>query len=104
MRSKFNNRQVHADGLTFDSLAEHRRWCELKLLQQGGAIAGLTVHDRWPLYVKGVLVCHYESDFCYAENNKLVVEDVKGALTELYKLKKKMMRACWGIRIVEIGA
>jgi len=103
VRNKYNARKVHIDGLTFDSLAEHRRWCELTLLRDNGLIAGLTPHDRFPLYVNGVLVCHYEADFVYAENNRMVVEDVKGMKTDIYRLKKKMMRACWGVEIREIG-
>jgi hypothetical protein len=104
MRNKYNARKVQIDGLTFDSLAEHRRWCELTLLRDGGYIHGLTVHDKFPLYVNGVLVCHYEADFVYSENNRMVVEDVKGVTTDAYRLKRAMMRACWGIEIVEIRA
>jgi hypothetical protein len=35
------------------------------------------------------------------ENGKLVVEDVKGVKTEVYKIKKKLMLWVHGIRIKE---
>jgi hypothetical protein len=45
-------------------------------------------------------VC-YIADFVYQEDGKLVVEDVKGHRTEVYKLKKKLMLWVHGIRIKE---
>ena len=44
----------------------------------------------------------YIADFVYEENGVEVVVDAKGYKTEVYKLKKKMMRALLGIDIKEV--
>lgn len=102
--NKYNARKAQEDGYTFDSLMEQRRYRELKLLQQAGLITGLEVHPRYPLIVNGVKVCVYEADFRYTQNGRQVVEDAKGVKTDVYKLKRKLMRAVHGIEIVETQA
>jgi hypothetical protein len=52
--------------------------------------------------VQGKLICTYVADFKYLENGKEVVEDVKGFKTPVYKLKKKLVEAIYGIEIIEI--
>lgn len=46
----------------------------------------------------------YIADFVYldAATGKIVVEDVKGVKTEVYKLKRKLMLFFHGIRIKEV--
>jgi len=41
MASKYYSRKVTKDGVTFDSVKEYRRFCELSLLERAGAIADL---------------------------------------------------------------
>ena len=106
-RSKYNNKRVKEDNITFDSLLELRRYRELKLLLKAGRIADFEVHRSFPIEVKGHLICHYEADFTYWRGTDIpsyefVAEDCKGVKTPLYKLKKKLMKAVWGIDIVEI--
>lgn len=106
-RSKFNNRKTWtADGLLMDSAAEATRYEELRLQQQAGVIANLEHHHRYPLSINGLLIAYYEADFDYddLERGSHVVEDVKGVKTDVYQLKKKMLRALYGIEIVEIAA
>jgi hypothetical protein len=96
--NKYRNRKVKADGYTFDSQAEYRRYCELKLLLEAGEISELRVHPKYQLLpsftdseghrVRGI---RYEADFEYVEAGHLVVEDVKGAETQVFKNKKKML-------------
>lgn len=40
--TKYHNRKVRRDGLTFDSQKEHRRYNELLLLEQAGKIKNLS--------------------------------------------------------------
>ncbi len=88
------------DGITFASRAEMRRWQELRLLQQSGAITNL---ERQPSYVlvepftdsrgirhRGI---KYFGDFRYSECDRVVVEDVKGFRTRAYKTKREMFQA-----------
>lgn len=92
------------DGVVFDSKLEAARYIELRLLDKAGDISQLRIHTRWPLMVSGKKVCAYESDFDYRDTNgKFVVEDVKGFLTAVYRLKKKMFEAQYLTKITEIG-
>lgn len=102
-RSKFGNRKVEVDGLKFDSAKEAKRWKELQLLERAGQIYGLQRQCRYNLIVNGQKVCAYVADFTYNEGpqDALVVEDCKGFLTPEYKLKRKLMKACYDIEIRE---
>lgn len=44
----------------------------------------------------------YKADFVYEQNGKVIVEDAKGFRTEVYKIKKKLMRWKYGIEIMEV--
>lgn len=94
--SKYNAQRTTVDGIHFDSLAEARRYDELKLLRQVGQISGLFCHIRFCLQDtfkrdgKTILGIWYEADFLYNENGRRVVEDVKGKRTAVYLLKRKM--------------
>lgn len=102
--SKYHARKVTDDGVTFDSMAEHRRYCQLKLLLSAGEIVRLEVHPRYPLVVNGVKVCTYEADFRYRDGTRTVVEDVKGVKTPAYIIKRKLMKAIYDIDILETHA
>ena len=111
--SKYGNRKVVADGQTFDSLKEFRRWRELKLMEQAGEIGLLrrqVPYDLLPaqydertgkLIERGV---KYVADFVYQTEGFTVVEDVKSSATRTkeYILKRKMMLYFHGIRIQEV--
>lgn len=104
-RSKYRNVRTRYNGFSFDSRMEMARYQELCLLEKANKISGLEVHRRFPLEINGTHICSYESDFTYwvklDKGVRYVVEDVKGAKTEVYKLKKKLMRAILGLDIVE---
>jgi hypothetical protein len=112
--SKYGNKRVEVDGITFDSQAETKRYAELKLLEKAGQISGLRLQPRFPFYyqpAKGMtseLIFTYVADFSYVDNvpphPMTVVEDVKGFRTPLYRLKKKLIEAQYGIAIIEIPA
>ena len=104
--SKYHNRKVSLNGETFDSLKEATRWKVLRSLQATGQISGLEVHPRYKLLVNGHLIGHYEADFRYlvASDGQWVVEDVKSPITRrlpAYRLKVKLLKALYGIEIVE---
>ena len=85
-------------------MSERARGEELHLLEMAGEIRGLVYQPRYPLLVKDIKVGTYVGDFEYHEGDNLVVEEVKGFRTALYKLKRKMMKAIYGIAIREIEA
>ncbi len=104
---KYRNIKTVVDGITFDSIKESRRYGELKLLERSGRITGLQVQPSFRIVVNDCLICTYKADFCYTTETPhaeglLVVEDVKGFKTPVYRLKKKLMLAVHGIIVVEI--
>ncbi len=99
-RSKYGARKALIYGITFASLAEGARYVELKLLEQAGAIVGLTCqpkHELLPSFRDAQGNYHraiyYVADFQYSENGKVVIEDVKGGRatqTAVFKIKMKL--------------
>lgn len=86
--SKYGNIRTQVDGIWFDSQAEAKRYGDLKYLKLGKLISDLKVHPTYNIGPNMV----YEADFEYLdlEHNRIVVEDVKGTRTGVYRLKKKL--------------
>lgn len=102
--NKFSNIKTEVDGIIFHSKREATRYRDLKLMQQHGLIAGLVLQPRYPLLVNGEKVATYIGDFEYIEQGQKIVEDVKAPHLRkhmYYRLKKKLMRALYGIEIRE---
>ena len=100
--NKFHAQRAEVDGITFDSKKEAARYGELKLLLKAGEITDLELQVTYPMIVNKQKVCSYRTDFRYTEKGKQIVEDVKGIRTSLYGLKKKLLKACYGIEISEV--
>lgn len=86
-------------GIVFASKAEMKRWLDLRNLERAGVIKGLQRQVSFTLSHNGVLLCKYVADFVYTENGKPIVEDVKGFVPPIFKLKAKLMKAFHGIEI-----
>lgn len=99
--SKYSNTKVVFEGMKFDSKRELKRWQELVLLQRGGVIADLERQVRFPMKHCGIKICTYVADFTYTEGDRFVVEDCKGFRDRVYLLKKKLVRAFYGVQILE---
>lgn len=100
--SKYNAVAVVTDGYRFDSKMEERRYQVLKLMERAGEIDSLIVHPLFVLHSVGMQpICKYEADFSYYQGEEKIIEDVKGVKTSIYNLKKKMMLAEYGIKILE---
>lgn len=100
--SKYHNQPVTVDSMRFDSKAEAGRWGQLVAAQEAGAITNLRRQVRYPLDVNGLRVCDYVADHVYDENGVTVVEDVKGMETAVYRIKRKLMLAVYGVAIREV--
>jgi hypothetical protein len=101
-RSKFGNVRTEVDGIKFHSKKEAARYEVLRDMQAAGSVTNLRLQVPFRLFVNGKLVCKYISDFVYTNADGVeIVEDVKGRLTDVYRLKKKLMKACLDIDIVE---
>lgn len=102
--SKYKNRKTVINGIEFDSVKEARRYMELKLLERAGEISNLQRQVKYELIPKcgKERSVTYIADFVYREKGNTVVEDVKGARTKEYILKRKLMNWVHDIQIKEI--
>lgn len=102
--AKYKAVPTHVDGIRFASKAEAQRYSELKILEKAGTLSALRLQPRYELVVSGVKIGTYVGDFCYWDGHEscTVVEDVKGVRTPVYQLKKKLMKALYGIEIREV--
>lgn len=128
-RAKYGSVKTTADGIQFDSAKEARRYRELLNLVKAGQIRALRVQPHYTLCAlvingpdlhnvnAGTIatgfrepVCEYYADFEYEELFSPsywlpVVEDVKSPATrrkEIYRLKRKLFEAQYGIQIREV--
>ncbi|UVM80005.1 MAG: protein of unknown function DUF1064 [Namikivirus ohi] len=106
-RSKYHARKTCVDGITFDSKREADRYLVLKSMEEDGAIENLRLQVRYELVPafdvdgKHYRPVYYVADFVYVEDGKEVVEDVKGMVTDVYKLKSKLFARRYGKVIKE---
>lgn len=109
-KGKYNANGEHVDGIWFASKSEALRYRQLRTLQELGAIDRLELQPAFPIYINNQLICTYKGDFSYVEISasgdpiETHIEDVKGFITPVYALKRKMVEAQYGIRIVEVPA
>lgn len=91
---KFHNKIVEYKGYKFRSIGECERYKELELLELARYITDLKRQVKHDLRSNGLIVGTYTSDFEYHERLEgilcYIIEDFKGASTELFRLK-------WGI-------
>jgi hypothetical protein len=95
------------DGSKFDSKKEARRSVVLKQRERLGEIEDLELQPRYDIVIGGIKVCVIVPDFRYRDRTTgdVYVEDVKSEATRkdrVYRLKKKLLRAVYGVEIVEI--
>lgn len=109
-KGKYNAKGERIDGRWFASAAEARRYEQLKRMVDSGNIERLECQPVLPIVVGGKKICDYRGDFRYGvldERGRLtavVVEDVKGMITDVYAMKKKLVEASHGLTINEIPA
>ena len=94
--------RTDCDGVVFQSTREMERHGELKMLAATGQITRLKRQVPYRLHATGgETITTYLADFVYLEGAIIVVEDSKGKRTDMYLLKKKWMKAEYGIEIKE---
>jgi len=110
-QNKYKNKKVSVNGKVFDSKKEANRYCELIKMQQAGLIKDLETQKKFLLLDtfrkngKTYKQINYYADFVYFNiyEKKVVVEDVKGCRTEVYKIKKKLFEFIYpNLTIVEL--
>ncbi|BDC37736.1 DUF1064 domain-containing protein [Paraburkholderia terrae] len=105
--SKYRNTKCESGGIKFDSRAEMKRWHELLQMQARGEISELELQVPYVLAPAAVIngrkrpALRYVADFVYEKDGETVIEDVKGRITEGYRIKRHLM-AARGLQIVEV--
>ena len=110
--SKFNNVPRRcALGKLHQSTLEAAHCDKVHLMQKAGLVHDVEAHPqhRFALVVNGVDITTYVADFVWHENpdgrgDRIVVADSKGRPTSEYLLKRRLMKACLGIEILELGS
>ena len=99
-KSKYNNRKVTYQGLTFDSQKEFEYYLILKDKEKRGLVFNIKRQvplEIQPAFTDKTGVKHraiiYKADFVYTDRLTGTTRyiDVKGFKTEVYKLKKKLL-------------
>ena len=100
---KYRNKIVIIDDIKFPSQHEADYYGKLKLLIKSGDVISFKRQVIYPFILNGIKIGSYRSDFdvIWAKSG-LKVTDAKGFRTEMYKWKKKMMLAFYGIVIKEV--
>jgi len=89
----------------FASRAEAKRFAELRLQERSGLITKLHTQVSYPVVINSFQVTKYIADFVYLKNGQRIIEDVKGDikfLTDVFKLKKKLIEAIYNVEILLI--
>jgi hypothetical protein len=99
---KYSNQRTNG----FASIREANKAAELKTWQKIGAIADLEFQVKYELIPKqdGESALSYVCDFRYRDlkDGKIHVLDSKGMRTDVYVIKRKLMRWIHGIIIEEV--
>lgn len=106
IRSKYGNRKTEYNGVTYDSKKEAAFAQELDVLKHATGpdkVASWEGQVPYVCKVEGKKICTYKADFVvkYA-SGEVAVYDVKGVRTAVYRLKKKLVEALYGIEIKEV--
>lgn len=98
--SKYHNKKtqrvIGKEVYKFDSLKEARHFDKLYAMAQRGLIEELTLQPSYDLIPKQswnsktLRKITYKADFRYKQNGKTYVIDVKGMLTDVYKIKMRL--------------
>jgi len=98
--SKYKNKKIIIDGITFASLSEGQRYVDLKEMQARGDVISFEIQPEFilqPSFVKKgktIRAIKYVADFKVVRKDGSVhIEDVKGSagfMTDVFRLKKKI--------------
>ena len=104
--NKFHAKKTEYNGRIYDSKKEAHRSFELDMLEKAGEISNIEYQPPFPIVINKVKVCLYKADFKYTEKDgTVIIEDVKGykkgSAYAMFRLKKKLVLAVYGIDILE---
>ncbi len=106
-KPKYNNQKVWYDNHFYDSKKEAGYAMLLDSLKKAKKASDrVTYYERqipFEMVINKIKVCTYIADFkVFYADGRVEVVDVKGMKTQIYKLKKKLLKAVKNIDIIEI--
>lgn len=102
----FGNKFTTVDDIKFHSKLESERYKILKSMVDKGKITNLQLQVKY-LLVSEIIdgkkhTISYIADFVYELNGETIVEDVKGFKTQIYKMKRILMKNIHNITVKEV--
>ncbi len=106
--NKYRNTKVTIDGYKFDSKKEAEYYGQLMLLLKAKKIKSFEKQYKMPINVNGIHIANYVLDFKVEHLNgdiehidiKAQKKDGKWITTSLFSIKKKLIEAIYGIKII----
>lgn len=100
-KNKYNNLLTEYNGVKYHSRLEAKYAALLDIRQKAKEVENIKRQERFPLEVNGEKIGTYVADFSFFDKVKKVnrVVDIKGVETDLFKIKKKLMKAVHGIDV-----
>lgn len=107
MANKFGAKKTVYNGVTYDSKKEAHRRFHLDCLAKKGDIVKIEDQPVFDIVINDTKVCKYKADFRVTyKDGSVEVEDVKGlkkgAAYQIFRLKKKLVKAIYNVDIIEI--
>jgi len=107
MYSKYHNKKTIYNGVNFMSRKEAGYARTLDALKYAKdpkeRVVSYETQVPFQIEINSVKICKYLADFKVLYKDKHIeIVDVKGFRTEIYKLKKKLVEAQYGITIKEV--
>jgi hypothetical protein len=101
-KSKYGNKRTMVDGIRFMSMREASYYGQLKMLERAGEIHSFELQVPFPCKIEGLLITTYVADFViYYPDGHTEIHDTKGFRTHAYRIKKKLVEAIYGKKIIE---
>lgn len=99
--NKYGAKKTVLDGHVFDSKAEANYYAMLKVREKAGEVFEVEMQRPYALTINGYLICTYRADFAFfdALEKRNRVVDVKGVATDVFQIKRKLMKAIYGIDV-----
>lgn len=99
--NKYHAQKTVVHGVLFDSKKEAARYTELMQMGAAGLIADLELQPTFPLIVNGQTIAACRADFGYRElpTEQQRYEDTKGLDNPMSRLKRKFVKAQYGVEI-----
>ena len=98
-RSKYGAKKTEVDGIKFDSQKEAKYYIFLKQLKQAGEVVLFLM--QVPFILPGAIRYRLDFQVFYADG-RIEWVDVKGVITDVYRIKKAQVEEIYGIEIKEV--